>query len=51
MDNTEILEKVAATLRRLLNEIEEVKPHGDVVWFLVMADELRQAADLLDLPN
>ena len=48
MDNTEILDNVAATLRRMLDDIELIKPHGDAVWFLVLADELRTLAYYLE---
>jgi hypothetical protein len=48
MDTTEALDNIAATLRRMLDDIEQQKAKPDAVWLKAIKAELRTLADYLE---
>jgi hypothetical protein len=48
MDNTEALDNIAATLRRMLDDIEQQKAQPDAVWLKAIKAEFRTLADYLE---
>jgi hypothetical protein len=48
MDTTEALDNIAATLRRMLDDIEQQKAKPDAVWLKAIKAEFRTLADYLE---